>query len=156
MAGEECPMMLSSIDSQALKVGITKRKAEETVMAGEKGCTTESKAAASSGDGGLKEEKLQVEVNPLTLISDSDINQPEELETLISNGSEPDESKNPSPNGSVSEESDADGSESEDLDEYISVKWADMMAEIGFEDSDFVNYRELYGVDNQDRAGEGC
>jgi hypothetical protein len=86
MAGEECPMMLSSIHSQALKVGITKRKAEETAMAGEKGCTTESKAAASSGDGGLKEEKLQVEVKPLTLISDSDINQPEELHNVNISG----------------------------------------------------------------------
>jgi hypothetical protein len=154
MAGEECPTMLSSIDSQALKVGITKRKVEETAMAGEKGCTTERKAAASNDDGGLKEEKLQVEVKPLTLILDSEINQPEELDTLISNSSEPDESKTLSPNGSVSKESDADCSEPEDLDEcvsdeYMSAKWADMMAELGFEDSDFAEYRDLFVVDNQ-------
>jgi hypothetical protein len=142
--------MLSSIDSQALKVGITKRmKAEETAVAGEKGCTTKRKAAAGSGDGGLKEEKLQVEVKPLTPISYSDINQPEDLETLISNNCESDESKTPSPNGNLSEGSDADGSEPEDLDEcvsdeYMSAKWAEMMAELGFKDSDFAEYRELY------------
>jgi hypothetical protein len=31
----------------------------------------------------------------------------------------------------------------------MSAKWADMMAELGFEDSDFAEYRDLFVVDNQ-------
>jgi hypothetical protein len=144
-------MMLSSIDSQALKVDITK-KVEEMAMAGEKGCTTERKAAASSGDGPLKEEKLQVEVEPLvrseelqTPCSDFDVTQPEELETLNPNSSTPDESNTQTPNSHVSEESDTNDSEPEDLEEYLTKKWAEMMAELGYEESDFASYRELYG-----------
>jgi hypothetical protein len=113
-------------------------------MAGEKGCTTERKAAASNGD--AKEEKLQVEVKVLpTPFSDSDVTQPDELETLISNSSELDESNTQTPNSHVSEESDTNDSEPEDLEEYLTKKWAEMMAELGYEESDFASYRELYG-----------
>jgi hypothetical protein len=80
IAGEDATMMLSSVDSQALKVDITE-KAAETAMACEKGCTTERKAMASTGDGDVNEEKLLVGTEVLqTPCSDSDISQPEEHE----------------------------------------------------------------------------
>jgi hypothetical protein len=57
---------------------------------------------------------------------------------LNPNNSEPDGPNTQTPDSNlVSEESDTDDSEPEDPVEYLTKKWADMIAELGFEESDF-------------------
>jgi hypothetical protein len=126
MAGEEGRVLLSSTDAQPLKVGINKRKAEETA---ETGCS----------EGGLKEEKLQIEVRKAT---GSILAETEDLQTLIS----PDDSKTPSPISSEPEESDTDTdcSEPEVIGEWYEEFWDNMLAELDLKESDVLSYEEIY------------
>ena len=137
-------MILSAIHSPARKFGITKRKVEETAVAGDKGCATKRKAVG--GVGGGKVAPKEAEVQPFggsevlqTLILCPDISQREELEILIPYNN--DESKTFGHDSSAPDDSDTDGSEPEDLREYVAEYWENMMAELGFEESDFSDYQ---------------
>lgn len=134
-------MMLSAM----LKVGVTKRKAEETAVAGEKGCAAKRKAA---GGGEAEVQPSGGSEVPQTLIPDPDVSRPEELEVLIPCNN--DESKTLGHDSGAPDEPDTDGgSEPEDLREYVAEYREKMMAELGFEESDFADYTELYGTDNE-------